>query len=62
MYQKHCLNNRIIYQGEYLQENKIVDPQGGFKLELSTTGDALFLEIKDKKILKENTTLSFLRE
>jgi fibronectin type 3 domain-containing protein len=56
------LNNRIIYQGEYLQENKIVDPQGGFKLELSTTGDALFLEIKDKKILKENTTLSFLRE
>jgi fibronectin type 3 domain-containing protein len=56
------LNNKIIYQGEYLQENKIVDPQGAFKLELSSSGDALFLEVKDKKILKENTTLSFLRE
>lgn len=56
------LNNKVIYEGDYLQENKIVDPQGSFKLELSASSDALYLEIKDKKILKENTTLSFLRE
>lgn len=56
------LNNKLIYEGDYLQENKIVDPQGSFKLELSSSADALYLEIKDKKILKENTTLSFLRE
>lgn len=55
-------NNRLIYEGEYIQETKIIDPQGSFQIAIGETDEALFMEIRDKKIFKENTSLSFLRE
>jgi fibronectin type 3 domain-containing protein len=55
-------NNRLIYEGDYIQELKISDPKGGFQIEIGDTGDALHMNIHDKKIFKENTSLSFIRE
>ncbi|WCL47697.1 C1 family peptidase [Leptospira sp. GIMC2001] len=55
-------NQKVIYEGDYIQEAKIVDPNGSFQIEISNSGEALMMEIKDKKVFKEKTVLSFLRE
>lgn len=55
-------NNRLIYEGDYIQEMKIGDPKGTFQIQIGDSGDALHMNIHDKKIFKENTVLSFIRE
>ncbi len=59
---KILLNNRPIYQGSYIQETKIQDPRGRFTLALSESETSLNMEIRDRSIFPENTSLSFLRE
>ncbi|MCC5815991.1 MAG: hypothetical protein JJT78_14665 [Leptospira sp.] len=59
---KVLFNNRTIYQGDYIQETKIHDPKGRFQIAMGDTEQALKMDIKDKTIFPETTTLSFLRD
>jgi fibronectin type 3 domain-containing protein len=56
------LNQKVIYSGDYIQEERILDPQGSFLLDFSEKTDSIFLEIRDKKLFRETTSLSFVRE
>lgn len=59
---KILFNNKLIYRGEYIQESEIKDPKGRFQLSMGDTEQALMMDIKDKDIFPDTTTLSFLRE
>ena len=56
------IDNKKTFKGSYVQGSPVIDVDGKLKIKLSSTEDALMVEMKDKSIVNEKTELSFLKE
>lgn len=56
------IDNKKQYTVNYVQGSPVLDIDGKIKIKLSSGGDALTVELKDKSVLNEKGELSFLKE